>query len=162
VQTSQSLPQALIVRQATPGDASAISALLGTLQGYVLEDPSAAAPFIATITPLALRRTLADPAYRYHVALLAGRVVGVVGVRDRCHLHHLFVAPALHGRGLGRTLWAHAFGVARKAGHSGPFTVNSSRGAVAVYERFGFRVTGPEVSKHGIVFVPMELGGAQD
>lgn len=155
-------PQDPSIRDATPGDAAAISALLGTLQRFVLDDLAAAAPFIATITPGAFRRTLSDPAYRYHVAVLSGRVVGVVGVRDDTHLYHLFVDPSLHGRGLGRLLWAHAFGVARENGAAGPFTVNSSRGAVPVYERFGFRATGPEVQKDGITFVPMELGATDD
>jgi hypothetical protein len=37
------------------------------------------------------------------------------------------------------------------------FTVNSTPGAMAVYERFGFRAAGPRVETMGIVFVPMRL-----
>jgi hypothetical protein len=43
------------------------------------------------------------------------------------------------------------------AGNHRGFTVNSTPYAMPVYERFGFKATGPRVETRGIAFVPMEL-----
>jgi GNAT superfamily N-acetyltransferase len=83
--------------------------------------------------------------------------VGVAGIRDTTHVYHLFVAEAFHRQGLATSLWEIAKAAALAAGNPGRFTVYSSLHAVPVYERFGFRATGPEVHKHGVAFVPMEL-----
>lgn len=45
------------------------------------------------------RRYLTEGRCRYHVAESAGKLVGVVGVRDDTHLFHLFVAEGFHRRG---------------------------------------------------------------
>jgi GNAT superfamily N-acetyltransferase len=83
--------------------------------------------------------------------------VGVVGISEPSHLYHLFVAARLHGRGLGRRLWE--FARAQWPASSGPrtWTINASRYAVPVYERFGFVATGPLQAKGGVLSVPMEL-----
>jgi GNAT superfamily N-acetyltransferase len=80
-----------------------------------------------------------------------------VAVRDTTHLYHLFVRQEFQGRGLSRELWQHAKEAAIAAGNRCGFTVNSSPYAVPVYERFGFKATGPRIETHGIAFVPMEL-----
>ncbi len=84
-------------------------------------------------------------------------MAGVVALRNNRHLYHLFVAPEFQGRGLGRQLWSHAREFALGTGNPGEFTVNASRNAVVVYERFGFAPVGPEVQQHGVAFVPMRL-----
>jgi len=153
-------PDQTILREAKPGDAEAVSALVTSLAPLFLADPGdleAAAPFLATVSPEAFRGYLASDRFRYHVAESNGELAGVVGVRDHQHLFHLFVAERFHRRGLAARLWAVARVAARAAGNPGRFTVNSSRYAIPVYERFGFRATGPEVHKDGVTFVPMAL-----
>lgn len=153
----------LIVREARPDDAAAISALVTSLARYFLadpDDPGAAAAFFATIAPDAMAQRLADERYRYHVAEADGVVAGVVGVRDADHLYHLFVAERFHGRGIAGRLWATAQRQARAQGNPGRFTVNSSPYAVPMYERMGFVATdGPRV-QDGIAFLPMRLDRA--
>jgi len=153
-------PAGVTIRDAEPEDAEAISALILSLTSFFLADPAdpeAAAPFFATISPEALRANLTDGRYRYQLAESGGELAGVVGVRNDAHLYHLFVAAPFHRQGLAARLWAAARQAARAAGNPGRFTVNSSRYAVPVYRRLGFRVTGPEVLKDGIAFIPMEL-----
>lgn len=163
------VPGSVTIREAVPGDAEAISELIASLADYYLAVPgdrAAAEPFFARHnTPEALRRVLAHDRFRYHVALApgeapdggSGEVVGVVGVRDAFHLRHLFVAECFHRRGIAGRLWSVAKAEALAAGNLGSFTVNSSRNALPVYERFGFVVAGDEVRKDGVAFVPMEL-----
>lgn len=150
----------MTIREAKPEDAEGISALVTSLASFILADPKdleAAAPFFATVTPEALRGYLGCGRFRYHVAESNGELAGFVGVRDDQHLYHLFVAERFHRRGLAARLWEVAKAAARAAGNPGRFTVNSSRYAIPVYERFGFQATGPEVPKDGVTFVPMAL-----
>lgn len=153
-------PVGVTIRSAEPEDAEAISALILSLASFFLadpEDPEAPAPFFATISPDALHANLTDGRYRYQVAESGGELAGVVGVRGDMHLYHLFVAARFHRRGVAARLWDAAREAARAAGNPGRFMVNSSRHAVPVYQRFGFRVSGREVLKDGVVFIPMEL-----
>lgn len=147
------------VRPATAGDAAGISALiLGVSRFFTLHpDGEGAEAFLANLSPDAIGRYLASPAFAYRVAEEDGALAGVVAIRDNTHLHHLFVASAHHGRGLARRLWDAAQNAALAAGNSGEFTVNSSIYAIPVYERFGFQPTGPRVEQNGIAFVPMKL-----
>jgi GNAT superfamily N-acetyltransferase len=162
-------PAAVTFREASPDDAEAISALIVSLADRFLADPddrAAAEPFFAAHGPEALRRTLSDDRFRYRVAEAGAdeedrEVVGVVGVRDGSHLLHLFVAERHHRRGIAGRLWALAKAETLAAGNPGRFTVNSSLGALPVYERFGFVVAGEEVRKDGVAFVPMVLDERQ-
>ncbi|HVH11606.1 MAG TPA: GNAT family N-acetyltransferase [Longimicrobium sp.] len=153
------MPDVLTLRGATPEDADAISALALSLARYFLADPDRpedAAAFLERLAPAGIAEMLADARYRYHVALTDGVLSGVLGVRDGSHLYHLFVAEPFHGRGVAARLWDVASRDARARGNPGRFTVNSSRFAVPVYERFGFVAAGPEQVQDGIAFRPME------
>ncbi|MEM9556554.1 MAG: GNAT family N-acetyltransferase [Acidobacteriota bacterium] len=154
-----------IIRRAGPEDSEAIAALVATLIDYFLADPAdrdSAADFFATITHAAYRERLEDPSFIFHLAEVARggttTLAGVVGMRERSHLYHLFVAETYHRQGLAARLWHTAREAAEAAGHDGGFTVNSSIYAQPVYERFGFRATGEVVHQDGIAFVPMALG----
>ena len=148
------------IRVATVADAGAISALIVGLADVFLAPPPdrvAAAPFLATIAPEAMAERLADPAFRYHIAETGGAVVAAVGVGDRSHLYHLFVATPAQGQGLGARLWHAAFADAVAQGGTGAFTVNASLNALDVYRRFGFVEAAPVVHTDGLAFVPMAL-----
>lgn len=147
------------IRPATPADAGAISALIRAVSHFftVRPDGEGAEEFFAEITPEAMADRLASPDYRYRVAEEDGALAGVVAIRENRHLYHLFVVPSEHRRGLARQLWTTAMNEALDAGNPGEFTVNSSLYAVPVYQRFGFRATGPRMETKGIAFVPMKL-----
>jgi GNAT superfamily N-acetyltransferase len=154
------VPECLTLRAARPADAEAVSALITSLSRYFLadpDDPEAAAAFFPTIGPAAMADALASDRYRYLVAEVDGALAGVVGMRDGSHLYHLFVAEPFHGRGIASRLWAAARDDARARGNPGEFTVNSSRHAIPLYERLGFRATDSLQVMNGIAFLPMRL-----
>jgi GNAT superfamily N-acetyltransferase len=144
------------VRDMTEADVPAVARLLEVLaREYIVHTmaPEAASTFLRDNNGDALRR-LVEQGYVYHVAEVAGTIQGFIGVRDKCHLYHLFVAKAGHGKGIARTLWEHARGVAG----SRSFTVNASNFAVPVYEAFGFVRVAPMQCVNGLEFNPMLYG----
>ena len=84
------------------------------------------------------------------VAERSGEFVGMLHLREPCHVSMLFVRAAHQRSGVGRGLLAYA------GDTDCQFTVSSSPNAVAAYECLGFRVTGSEQCVHGIRFVPMQ------
>ncbi len=92
------------------------------------------------------------------VALAQGRVVGIIDLKDNQHISLFFVDSTCRSRGIGRALLHHAMDLAsRRAPDNSAIDVNSSLYAVPVYEKLGFRRTGPEQTVNGIRFVNMVL-----
>ncbi|MFA7503706.1 MAG: GNAT family N-acetyltransferase [Burkholderiaceae bacterium] len=158
-------PLGLTIRVAEREDADDISELVGSLATAFLREPDAdeEAPLLRSFTPEAIARYVTGEQYRYYVADIGGRIVGVSALRDDddvFHLFHLFVAPEWQGLGISTRLWSEVRDAVLDDGDipaDGAFTVNSALGAVPVYERFGFAPAGPRVEKNGIAFVPMRL-----
>jgi GNAT superfamily N-acetyltransferase len=87
-----------------------------------------------------------------------GELVGVLEMRRPDHLVLLFVDARYQRRGVARELWRRALARCRvERPDLRRVTVNSSRYAVPVYERLGFRATGGERVQRGVRFVPMVL-----
>ncbi len=147
----------MIFRAATESDAAAIAALILSFREEYMIDPSGkgAEVFLASVSEEAERGYIGSSRYWYLVGEFAGMLAGVIAMRDRTHVFHLFVARAFQGRGLARELWERACNALAQAGELGEFTVNSSVAAVPVYGRFGFEQTSSIVQMHGISFVPM-------
>ena len=80
---------------------------------------------------------------------------GVLAERGAGHISLLFVQKEFHRQGISRALFEHYADICRKAGMK-CVTVNSSPYAVEVYCRLGFMETGPEQTRNGIRFTPME------
>ena len=89
-------------------------------------------------------------------AAVGKRIVGVIEMRENDHVAMLFVARKAHRRGIGKELWHRALAVCRENRPDlSRVTVHSSRYAVPVYEKFGFRSEGPEQTVNGILYFPM-------
>lgn len=146
----------LLLRRAVAADAPAISALILDLAPFMTlrEDGVGAEQFLLNMAPGAIEGHIGASNVDYRVAWLGDELAGVVAVRERKHVLHLFVARAQHGRGLARRLWD-----AARKGASNPdgFTVNSSRHALPMYRHFGFEASGPCVERAGIAYIPMRL-----
>lgn len=149
----------LRIREATSADSESISRLLIALaEKFVTVDfaPEAREALLRTMTPEAVSGFF-ESGYRYHVAELDKRIVGVVSVRGNSHLYHLFVAEEFHRQGVAKKLWQIALKASLREGSPDEFTVNSSEYATAVYESFGFVSYLRTQEKDGIIFVPMKL-----
>jgi ribosomal protein S18 acetylase RimI-like enzyme len=142
----------------------AVAALLESLaHEHIIREfaPDARELFLAKNNADSIRE-LVRKGFRYHVAVVNDRIVAFVGTRDNSHLYHLFVANEFQRQGLGRRLWDMARAECIAAGHRGPFTVNSSNNAVAVYEKFGFARSGPAKDMGGVLYNPMSTQGTSE
>ncbi len=147
----------MLIRLADIDDAPAISDLITPLARKQIAhefSDEGARNLLSSMTPEAIDGYFRS-GYRYHVAEDAGRLVGVVAVRDNKHLYHLFVVEQYQGQGLARELWSVAKEACVAAGNPGEFTVNSSRFALGMYRKFGFVESGPPENKQGVVYFPM-------
>jgi GNAT superfamily N-acetyltransferase len=146
-------------RVAEVGDSERIAALIRELaEKFILCDFSAEGKsrFLSDHTSMRMADRI-RAGFHYRIAEFDDQLVGVVGVRDWAHLYHLFVAEKFQGRGLARALWEQAKAECFERGNPGTFTVNSSKNAVPVYEKFGFVATSSAQEAGGVQFVPMKL-----
>jgi GNAT superfamily N-acetyltransferase len=91
-----------------------------------------------------------------HVTLVAehsSELVGMLHLRNLCHVSMLFVRPSFQHKGVGRGLLTAAGTLVGDADCE--FTVNSSPNAVSAYEHLGFHSIGAEQCIRGIRFIPM-------
>ncbi|MES2604393.1 MAG: GNAT family N-acetyltransferase, partial [Pseudomonadota bacterium] len=149
----------MIFRAANSADAAPISALIRSLanDSLVNADGTGAEVFWQSMSPTAIASYIANPRYRYVVAMSGSELAGVIAIRDSSHLTALFVAPHHQRQGLATRLWGMASNQARQTGNQGLYTVNSALGALAVYQRFGFVAVGDVKQENGIRFQPMVL-----
>lgn|SRR5574340_217272 len=110
--------------------------------------------FLFFAEPEELARRMAD-GNRMWVAEAARQVIGMAEVRGASHLLLLFVDLGHQRQGVGRALLGAAF-PRFAAGDPPRVTVNAAPNSIAAYARLGFRQTGPQQAKTGILFVPME------
>jgi GNAT superfamily N-acetyltransferase len=147
-----------LIRLATIDDARAISELILPLATkFIAHEFSVEGQrnLLRSMEPDAIEGFF-HAGHRYHVVELQGRVVGVVGMRDNSHVHHLFVAEGHQRCGLARQLWKVARDACLEAGNPGRFTVFSSKYALGVYRAFGFMESGPPEVKDEVIATPME------
>jgi GNAT superfamily N-acetyltransferase len=144
------------IRPATPADAAAISALMHSLSHRFLASPTGpdSDAYFAATSPARMAEHIEEASRLFVVAHGPDGLAGFISLKNGTHISQFFVEPRHQGQGLGRRLWHEA---QRRAGISEgtEVTVDSSRGAVAVYEHFGFAATGPAKQEAGVVFVPM-------
>lgn len=148
------MSDALTLRPATPADAPAIAALIGDLAHYFVADPAAASvqPFLGTFRAEAIAGLLGKPEFFALCAEAGGELQGVITLHRPAHVHHLFVRPAAHRRGIARQLWQ---AVQAELPAEAIITVNSSEYAAPVYQRLGFIPTASAQERNGVRYVPM-------
>ena len=142
------------IRRCTPADAEAIAALIGKLSHYFVADVAAASvqPFLATFHPPAIAELLAKPEFVCLAIEETGYLLGVITLHRPAHLHHLFVSPDAHRRGIARSLWR---AIQAELPMPATVTVNSSEFAVPVYQSFGFVATAEVQERSGVRYIPM-------
>lgn len=143
------------IRPAKQQDATAISQLIAALSHYYTENGTGVPPdwFTESITPRLIRNKICSEEYVNYVYVHDKAVVGYIAIKDHHHVYHLFVASEYQGKGIARQLWE----TVRTLSQSRHFIVRSSLYAVPIYERFGFRPSGPVDSKDGIAYQAMEF-----
>jgi GNAT superfamily N-acetyltransferase len=146
------------IRLATAADAVAISALvIESARRHVFPDqsPAAVTQLLEWMGPPAIAARI-QAGHRHHAAEIAEAVVGVVGTRDNCHVHLLFVDERFQRRGIARQLWDVALAACcASANPPTQISVNASAYAVPIYRRLGFVEAGAAMNKGDIVAIPM-------
>lgn len=122
-------------------------------------DPQGTREFLGYIHPAAI-------AYRVkrnhflRVAVARGRenspIVGVVEVRNDCHISLLFVAGEFQRRGIARTLVHQAIAQCQTNNPNlQHITVHADPRACPAYQAMGFHSTGDARTENGIHYIPM-------
>jgi GNAT superfamily N-acetyltransferase len=92
------------------------------------------------------------------MAECGGSIVGVITIRNGSHISLMFVHDTFHRQGIGSELIRRA---TKKMKMADPgvclTTVNASPYAVPFYEQLGFKATGPQRFKKGMLITPMML-----
>lgn len=132
--------------------------------------PEGVRSFEDFITDSGLKRMFLSGNYRLLTAYVGNKMVGMITLRNGCHISLLFVDKRYHRHGIGKALIDR---MARyvKEGYGkryGPeygqrpeyglyrLTVNASPYGTAFYHRIGFKDLGPARQQDGIIFTPME------
>ena len=84
------------------------------------------------------------------------KAVGIIEIKDYCHISMYFVKPQYQKKGYGKALFNEALSIIIGKGNGiNKLTVNSSLNAVPSYERLGFKIQNEEQCFNGIRFIPM-------
>lgn len=91
------------------------------------------------------------------VAKVEDTIVGIIELRDNCHISLLFTDPGYHRKGIAKQLVDRGIADCLAKNPSLLFlTVNSSPYAIAAYERLGFHLADSEKVMNGMRFTPMK------
>jgi N-acetylglutamate synthase-like GNAT family acetyltransferase len=147
-----------LVREATPADAHAVSALLrrAFLEFEKLYTPEA---FLATVQPEdgVLARLREGPLWVVERGSTLIGTVGAVRMPDSVIVRGMAVDPAAQGLGIGRTLLDLTENFARKHGFRrlSLYTTVFLAQAIHLYQTSGFQFTGETASPHGTQLLRM-------
>ena len=141
------------------GEAPAVARLVRRVYDAFVaphESPEGRATFARYAEADAMAARAAD--HRVWLAERDGALIGALELRGGAHVALLFVDGAHQGRGVARGLLAAACGADEGAWPA--LTVNGTPGAIAAYERLGFRAAGETREQDGLRFVPMRRPSA--
>ncbi|TYQ12785.1 UNVERIFIED_CONTAM: N-acetylglutamate synthase-like GNAT family acetyltransferase [Acetivibrio alkalicellulosi] len=86
------------------------------------------------------------------------RIVGVLALKNYCHISLFFVDKEYHKRGIAKQLFIKALKhCLNKNPQTKEITVYSSPYAVEIYKKLDFKVTGDKTILNGITFIPMKM-----
>ncbi len=149
--------QQVSIRPATLTDAGAISQLIIPLvKEFIAHEYSrhGQQTMINSMTDTAIRHNLRR-GFEYLVAEVKEKtktkMVGVLAIKNKNHIYHLFVDRDYHKQKIAKQLWTEYL----SNNSSQSFTVNSSKYAVGFYQSIGFEPTDEIYEKEGVTCYPM-------
>ena len=150
----------ITLRNATLGDEKLISELITPLMmKYVF--PTIEASVHDIVIDSVNEKSIKSYLSKNHQYMLAikdeSKLVGVIGMRDKSHLLHLFVCESIQGTGVSRMLWEAMKKQIVTEHDIQAFTVNSAINAKSVYLSFGFVETQGIKNRFGMIDIPMVL-----
>ncbi len=92
------------------------------------------------------------------VAQAGSAIIGMIEIRDLCHISLLFVGKEYHKMGIARRLFETAIAGCRSRNPElSTFSVNASPYSEQIYRRLGFTPCAGLTEKDGIKYIPMEM-----
>ena len=113
--------------------------------------------FAEFVTDEALKKMFIIGEYLLFVALDGEKIVGLISLRSGNHISLLFVDEEYHRRGIGSALIKCLQEYLLKNTRHEKMTVFASPYGIQFYHRIGFRDTGNQTKRDGIIFTPMEF-----
>ena len=144
-------------RNAELSDARSISALVSALSSEHIAQTlgDGGLELLLSSMDLAATRERIEDQWLHLCAFNVDKLVGVVVVKPKCHLYHLFVETDFQNKGIGSQLFAKADAATLAKTKAKLSTVNSSLNVVQVYQGLGFVADGPISDTNGVRCQPM-------
>jgi len=109
------------------------------------------------VTDNTLYRNFCEGRYPLFVALLEGRIIGLISLRNHNHISLLFVDGNYHRKGIGSALVRYIGEYLVNEEKINSATVFAAPYAYSFYRAEGFKEIGSETEREGMVFTPMEI-----
>ena len=113
--------------------------------------------FAEFVTDEALKKMFLIGEYLLFVALDGEKIVGLISLRSGNHISLLFVDDKYHRKGIGSALIKCLQEHLLKNTRYEKMTVFASPYGIPFYHKVGFRDTGKQTKREGIIFTPMEF-----
>lgn len=113
--------------------------------------------FSEFVSDEALKKMFLTGRYLLFVAVEGKRIIGLISLRSGNHISLLFVDNEYHRRGVGRALIKYLQEYMLFHTTYEKVTVNAAPYGIPFYHNVGFRDTGVQTKKDGIIYTPMEF-----
>ena len=113
--------------------------------------------FAEFVTDETLKKLFLQGSYLLFVAVENEKIIGLISMRRGNHISLLFVDQDYHRRGVGTSLVKYLQAYMLVNTKHQKLTVNAAPYGVPFYHRIGFKDTGYETRRDGIIYTPMEF-----
>lgn len=113
--------------------------------------------FAEFVTDESLKKLFLQGSYLLFVAVENEKIIGLISLRSGNHISLLFVDQEYHRRGVGTSLVKYLQSYMLMHTRQQKLTVNAAPYGIPFYHRIGFKDTGYETKKDGIIYTPMEF-----
>lgn len=113
--------------------------------------------FAEFVTDESLKKLFLQGSYLLFVAVENEKIIGLVSLRSGNHISLLFVDQEYHRRGVGTSLVKYLQSYMLMYTRQQKLTVNAAPYGIPFYHKIGFRDTGYETKRDGIIYTPMEF-----
>ena len=113
--------------------------------------------FSEFVTDESLKKMFLAGRYLLFVAVEGNKIIGLISLRSGNHISLLFVDDQYHRRGVGKALIKYLQEYMLFHTCYEKLTVNAAPYGIPFYHNVGFRDTGIQTKKDGIIYTPMEF-----
>lgn len=113
--------------------------------------------FAEFVTDETLKKLFLQGSYLLFVAVENEKIIGLISLRSGNHISLLFVDQEYHRRGVGTSLIKYLQSYMLMHTRQQKLTVNAAPYGIPFYHKIGFRDTGYETKRDGIIYTPMEF-----